>query len=315
MEENAMLEESSQGKESPEKAEEMTSFPETEPTIIAAQKVQASPPAERSCCGADASVGMQGVPSFIYALGSIKARFPSLGVEKEFARVVKERKTADLTDQQVLYQIMSQEENRYLAREVCWIFTVEHIDTYILKPRSNCELMDFVEAINPEKRFDRDVIIGVRGPMAPPNMCNGLQAPIVVCDNIYSFEIDEFINDIPKPENMRTNPFKQAARELFFRIMQLADNVGEMDEHRAVNYIALRYPAIYALAVEMFSADKALTRVEVRSSRLTGARKIVQVVFSFVDRNTDVLEKYFARIDVTEKRPFLFTKLQPFYDR
>jgi hypothetical protein len=28
--------------------------------------------------------------------------------------------------------------------------------------------------------------------------------------------------------------------------MQLTDNAGATDEHRALNYLAMRYPAIYA---------------------------------------------------------------------
>lgn len=254
-------------------------------------------------------------PSYIYAIGSIQARFPSLSVEKEFAQAVREGETAKLTDQQVLHHILGREENRYLAREVCWVFTVENVDTYILVPRSDTELTHLVEAIEPVKEMDVDVVIGVRGPIAPPDMCNGLQVPIVMCDRIYSFDVEAFVNAIPMPEDAEEEPFRATARELLSRIMQLADNVGEMDEHRAVNYLALRYPAIYAQTMEMFAANKSLSSVEVRPSRLSGTRKIVDVIFSYVNRNTDVTEKYFTRVDVTDKWPFLVSKLQPFYER
>jgi hypothetical protein len=33
------------------------------------------------------------------------------------------------------------------------------------------------------------------------------------------------------------------------------------------------------------------------------------------NRNTDVDEKSFARVDVTEEFPYLVTKLSPYYDR
>jgi hypothetical protein len=58
-----------------------------------------------------------------------------------------------------------------------------------------------------------------------------------------------------------------------------------------------------------------MTGVEVRPSRLSGVRKIVDVVFSYANRQTDVAEKYFARVDVTEEFPFLVTKLSPFIER
>ena len=54
---------------------------------------------------------------------------------------------------------------------------------------------------------------------------------------------------------------------------------------------------------------------EVQPSRLSGVRKIVDTVFSYTNRQTDVTEKYFVRADVTEAFPFLVTKMSPYYDR
>jgi PatG C-terminal len=51
------------------------------------------------------------------------------------------------------------------------------------------------------------------------------------------------------------------------------------------------------------------------ASPLSGTRKVVEVVFSFTNRNTDVVAKQFVRVDVTEEFPFLLTKLSPYYDR
>jgi hypothetical protein len=53
----------------------------------------------------------------------------------------------------------------------------------------------------------------------------------------------------------------------------------------------------------------------VSSSSLSGARKILDVIFSFTNRGTDVTEKFFCRVDVTDEFPFLVTKLSPYYDR
>ncbi len=103
--------------------------------------------------------------------------------------------------------------------------------------------------------------------------------------------------------------------ELFDRIMYMADNAGATDEHRTLNYLAVRYPPIYATAADAFGRNSALTGVEVRPSRLSGARNIVDVVFSYANRQTDVTEKFFVRVDVTEEFPFLVTKLSPYYDR
>ena len=55
--------------------------------------------------------------------------------------------------------------------------------------------------------------------------------------------------------------------------------------------------------------------MEVLPSRLSGVRKIVNVIFSYTHRQTDVTEKYFVRVDVTEEFPYLITKISPYYDR
>jgi hypothetical protein len=114
---------------------------------------------------------------------------------------------------------------------------------------------------------------------------------------------------------MSPEQFEPTAQELFSRIMQMADNTGATDEHRAVNYLAVRYPAIYATTADAYARNSSLTAVEVRPSRLSNARKVVDVIFSYVNRQTDVLEKFFVRVDVTEEFPFLVTKMSPYYDR
>ena len=77
----------------------------------------------------------------------------------------------------------------------------------------------------------------MKGPIAPPQMCNGLMVPIVVFDQIYSFDRDTLIKAIPKPEKTSAKEFAPVAEELFDRIMQMTDNAGATDEHRALNYL------------------------------------------------------------------------------
>lgn len=104
----------------------------------------------------------------------------------------------------------------------------------------------------------------------------------------------------------------KSAAELFMRIRQMAANAGATDEHRALNYLAVRYPAIYTKAGELYRRNFSLTGVEVRPSPLSGVRKIVEVIFTYTNRQTDVTEKYFVRVDVTEELPFLVKELSPY---
>jgi hypothetical protein len=48
---------------------------------------------------------------------------------------------------------------------------------------------------------------------------------------------------------------------------------------------------------------------------LSGTRKVVEVIFFFSNRATDVVEKFFVRVDVMEECAFPVTKLSPYYDR
>ena len=238
-------------------------------------------------------------------------------MEKEFAQATGRAGTAGLTDREALYTVLSKPENRYLSRQLCWVFTIEGLETYILHPTCFGDFNLLVEAVRPGPRpTDVDVVIGIRGPLAPPEMCNGLMVPVVVFDQIYSFDIDSLIATIPRPEKgKKEERFEAAAEELFWRIMQMADNAGATDEHRALNYLVVRYPAIYAKAAEAFGKDFSLTAVETRPSPLSGTRKVVEVIFAFTNRSTDFTEKFFVRVDVTEEWPFLVTKMSPYYDR
>jgi hypothetical protein len=256
------------------------------------------------------------IPGYVYAIGRIEPRFPRPSVEKEFAQATGRAETAGLTDRQAMHKVLSQRQNRYLARQLCWVMSIEGLETYILVPGDSADLDHLVDALRPTPSpMDLDCVIGVRGPIAPPEMCNGLTIPIVVFDQIYSFDRDALIRAIPRPEKAQAKEFAPAAEEVFDRIMQMADNAGATDEHRALNYLALRYHAIYANAAEVFARNGSLTAVNVTPSPLSGARKVVDVVFSFTNRNTDVTEKFFVRVDVTEEFPFLVTKLSPYYDR
>ncbi len=257
-----------------------------------------------------------GTTPYVYAIGRVEARFPNLSAEKEFAQATGRTDTAGKTDQQAFHAVLSTRENRYLVRQLCWVLTIQGLETYLLLPRDPADIDLLAEAIRPAPSpNDIDVVIGRRGPIAPPELCNGLMIPVVAFDQIYSFDRDALIKAIPKPEKTTAAQFGPAAEELFSRILQLTDNAGATGEHRALNYLAMRYPAIYGKAAEEFARDFSLTGVEVRPSPLSGTRNIVDVIFSYTNRNSDFTEKFSVRVDVTEEFPFLVTKMSPYYDR
>lgn len=271
--------------------------------------------AQQSCptCAANATAAAP--PSWIYAIGNVGPRFPRISVEKEFAQALGREKTTDLTDRQAFQAALSKPENRYLVRQLCWVMTIGGLETYILAPRDPADLALLVDTLRPtHEPTDLDCVIGSRGPIATPEMCNGLMVPIVVFDKIYSFDRDTLIKAIPRPEKVSAKEFEPKAAEVFHSMTQMRENAGATDADRAVNYLAVRYPRIYEAAVEAFGKNQSLSAIDVRPSTLSNTRTLVDVVFSWRHRNNDVVEKQAVRVDVTDEFPFLAKPLSPYYD-
>jgi hypothetical protein len=143
--------------------------------------------------------------------------------------------------------------------------------------------------------------------------------PIVHVDQIYSFDRNALLKSIPRRKGMSEDQFKKTTKALFDHINQIADNVGGIDEHRALNYLAVRYDAIYHTTQTMQDEKYLFIAVDVRPSRLSGARKIADVIFSYEFHGTGssigIIKKWFVRVDVTEEFPFLVTPMQEYFER
>jgi hypothetical protein len=88
--------------------------------------------------------------SYVYAIGRIEPRFPRLDTEKEFKQLTGSVNTKDLTDPQVLHTVLSNPESLYLVRQLCWVFSIQGLDTYLLVPRDSTDLSLLVESIRDE---------------------------------------------------------------------------------------------------------------------------------------------------------------------
>ena len=251
-------------------------------------------------------------PAFVYALGQIEPRFPTLAIEKEYAQVIARRDADGVTDRQLLVETISEPQNRYLARQMCWCFSVEGLETYILVPRDPDDLRLLIGAVRDDPgRDDIDIVIGTRGGIAPPEMCNGLAVPVVVFDLIYSFDRDTLVKSIPVPESIAAKDrtkFQQTAGAFFDDVMKLADNAGATDDHRALNYVATRYAHIYTALAESRTETLRSRRSRLSPRRSSRARIIVDVVLSFVNRTTGVTTKHSLQVDVTEEWPSLLSR-------
>ena len=254
-------------------------------------------------------------PPCIYVIGHIEPRFPLLSIEKEASQAIARSGGGNGTDQQIMARLLRDQANKYIVQRLCWVLSVQGVDTYILVPRDG-DYQPLIDAYRAEPNpGDLELVIGVRGPIANPDLCNGLMVPIVIFDQIYAFDRKSLLDSIPKPEGADAQKFSAAAGAVFDRITNQLDNAGATDANRATNYLSVRSGDIYSLAAEQFNNNASLTSIDVLPSPLNGARKLVDVVFSYTGRTSGVVSKFFARVDVTECFPFLVSKMAPYYDR
>ncbi len=170
-----------------------------------------------TCASCGAATGTNGhglgMHPYVFAIGRVEMRFPSIAVEKEFAQATARTDTKGLTDRAAAHAVLSERANRYIARQLCWILTIEGLETYILVPHDPADYDQLLEAVRPQPSpLDIDVVVGIRGPIAPPEMCNGLIIPIVVFDQIYSFDRDTLIKAIPGRKKPRQRSLAQRLR-------------------------------------------------------------------------------------------------------
>ena len=101
----------------------------------------------------------------------------------------------------------------------------------------------------------------------------------------------------------------------FGQMLQVTDNAGETDEHRAINYITIRYPEVYKMAAKMLEAPGpySLTKVSAMPASVQGVRKVVDVIFQYEGRETGEIIYWFCKVDVTGVFPFLVRPLSRYY--
>jgi PatG C-terminal len=347
--------------------------PAADPPMQTAAPAAAAPLAVRpasgcACGGSDGECTCEnnGPLGYVYAIGTVTARFPSLNIEKEFMQAWGKQPTQTLFISEAdKFEVLSQGQNFYLAREMCWIFQSGDIDVFILQPRSYIELTDLVTCLAPSgDLISYSLVIGDLGPIAPPALCNGTQLPIVVCNQVFSFTQQAFLNSIvqavqrddslsgqiqqylaknpPTPGNGGQPPgdgtaegtpapgaaptpapvtsqdvttyIMQAARRAFQVVAQLADNTGQTDEQRAINYLAFKSTSLYMKEIEMEMAGFRLNSVTAQPDPVSQTRSIQDVIVIYANTTTTEVRRFFTRVDVTGQFPFLLGELAIYYD-
>lgn len=279
-------------------------------------------------CGCSGSNQMLG---FAFAIGNLQPIFSSNSIQNEFSYACQQANVSPVASSSY-YEILSQAENFYIAKEMCWLMQISGIDSYIVHPKTDAVLYDFIDSLNPAYLGNRtfDVIIGTRGPVASPQACNGLQLPVVSCELSYHFTFDMFVTAM---RDAIAPGFKLQDEDdsLAIRVQEMlefmldkvnSEGEGATDSSRVINYLTIRVQQIYEMALSMHmnvSPDGAenpyfLNSISVQPSRVNGNRNIQDVIFEYVNNYNSQSQWRYLRVDISGKYPFLVTaQLEPYY--
>lgn len=258
---------------------------------------QAPSPQVISPCDHDLSADA----GFVYAIGLLKPFFPSLDLQQQFLAAAGQI-GAKPDDYYQVFNYQSNPENPnsyrpflYIAEQVCWILSINNVDTYIAVPRAQLELNGFIDALKPptgatSSQPSLSLVIGTLGPLAPPHYCAGLRLPIVVCEQF----------------NQPNATIEAAAKAL-----NLKPNDGTSDVDRAVNFLALNYAQIIAKTAELApSSSDPLVSIGSQFITTDSGRTVVDVVLKYQNTSTAAQRFYACGIDITDQYPFVETPLR-----
>jgi len=161
--------------------------------------------------------------------------------------------------------------------------------------------------------------------MIEVEMCPGLRLPVLTVEQLCACNKEEMFKWLEgtsksKPRRKRESEADHEddaphdPERLFGMMTQSADNLGDTDERRALNFLIARYKPIYE-QYALMNADYDLISVLVMPSRLWRERRIVNPVFSYRHRKTGIVRKFFVRVDITYLFPIIVSHLAECYDR
>ena len=266
---------------------------------------------------------------FVYVWGDVDIRFPdpSVMVELETMAVTLNIHKAgpDESPRNWYLRVLQQPEARYIAREVSWILKVQGQPAYYLCLRDLSDLDNLIECLGSPEEYgynyfnDLRVFVG-RSLLVPIETCPGICAPVLLVNQLFAFSAKSMYGHIKNAveEKDRRTLAEHDFNKLFSILDQGSDNFGDTDARRAINYLIVRYAPLYE---EYFKhvVDKeyylvGVTVARSRLSRQAVGKHIVDVIFSYQNQVTSVLQKWFVRVDVSHLFPMIVTHYQSYID-
>jgi PatG Domain len=280
--------------------------------------------------GQDMVPGVTRMVGPVLAVGRVRSSFPNLGLQREYAEAAGADPEA-LVASNDLKELISQDEYRYLAHQMCWMFTVQSVDVCVVVPRSAEDVNELVSMAADEEDTVQ-VLLGQPTTTAAAPECLNDDLPMVSPVQLLSFTIDEFASALAqrydadratskrgkagadRADGTGNDPHWQAmVRDVFYRLTRRAGTTGFRDEDRARNYVALKDPAVYAMIWNALSNGQSLIGIGSREL-IRGGRRLGAVWFTFRHHQTHVVERYETLIDTQDLFCFKAAPLTPTYD-
>jgi hypothetical protein len=253
---------------------------------------------------------MHQAEQYVYAIGRLDIRFPSLAIEREYQQ--RERALHDLPQHPRHARIVAVlQRNPHLALRVGYVFLVGGTPTFALAPSSGSLKESLFKALTQSHEAEHYCcVIGRVGGFTNPASYGGLLLSLVAVDQLYPFSSAEWaegLGDSAKAalqaRKIEATQFRSVSQSIFREIIGMPENMGITDGHRALNYLLLQHPGMFLAASER--PNHVLDRIETRVIQAAGGRKHVAVILSFLERSTNVPERLYCSVDVTEEWPFV----------
>jgi hypothetical protein len=286
-------------------------------TVAASSAAEAVAPAGNICdCGTTTGeCGCGGAGPPVYVIGTIDVQFPDPSLENELDMLVRDLDlpSGRIDDPTWLSDVLSRDAARYIARELYWILSVEDQDRYLLKLRDPRDWGALIEGLRHRPSrigsfvADSQVVIGVKG----PEVRIGDVLHLLLVDRIAVTTLTAAaVQAAPRSRAKTPQPPSEPSRS-FRRLLKQADNYGDTDPARAINYLIAQYKPLHELVFAREASEYVLRQIDVENSRLIGQRRIVDPIIRFAHEATGVEDRYFVRVDVTHKFPMHITDIEP----
>jgi hypothetical protein len=284
--------------------------PETPTPADTAAPPGPSPASARHSCPECAGKHALPPEQYVYAIGRLDIRFPSLGIEREYQQ--RERAMTELPQSPRSARMRAVlEKNPHLALRMTYVFLVGSNPVYALVPHSGGLKDAFFNALAHSHDTDHyAVVIGRVSGFSNPTTSGGLLLSSVSVDQLYVFSASEWAEGLAKAaqaalesRKIAGEHFQAVSQDMFRDVVTMPENVGISDGHRALNYLLVQHPGMFLSAAER--PNHVLDRIETRITQLVSGRRQVAVILSFLDRATGVPERVYTTVDVTEEWPFV----------